>query len=155
MYPFFSSDPTESAQWNYSASAEPYGVSGSNCNVDSAAAFVYIDTIMTFFAPRACLALGLNCNLDGYSATNDLLDAAEVGLKIAPNPATEVMRFATNEQYPIEHIYVYDTNGRLVMARTNVNSNQFTMERHSLISGQYYAQFRFKKGVVTQPIIFR
>ena len=64
------------------------------------------------------------------------------------------MRFATNEQYPIEHIYVYDQAGRLVKAHTNVNSNQFTMQRHNLQSGVYFAKFMFDKGFVTKQIMF-
>ncbi|MCU0348173.1 MAG: T9SS type A sorting domain-containing protein [Saprospiraceae bacterium] len=155
LYPFFSSDPTEGSPWNYAGSLNPYNLMTSpNCDTNSVGAKVFIDTIMHYFAPRACLALDLGCNLDGYSATNDVLDAAQVGLLISPNPASEFVRFKTETEFPIEHIYVYDATGRLVKAHTNVDSNQFTMQRNSLVPGNYFAKVMFKNGFVTKQVMF-
>jgi len=155
LYTFFSTDPTEGSPWNYAGALEPYGVAGSNCDTNSVASKVFIDTIITYFAPRACLALDLGCNLFGYSATNDQLDAAQVGLVVSPNPASEVVRFKTSDEYPIENIYVYDLTGRLVKAHTKVQNSQFTMQRNSLTPGMYYAKVMFKNGFVTQPVMFK
>jgi Secretion system C-terminal sorting domain len=156
LYPFYSSDPTEGSPWNYAGSISPYGIPNvPPCDTNSVAAGVFIDTIIQYFAPRACLALDLGCNLFGYSATNDLLDAAQVGLVISPNPASEFIRFKTESGFPIEHIYVYDINGRLVKGHTNVNSSLFTMQRNSLASGSYFAKVMFKNGFVTQQVMFR
>lgn len=99
--------------------------------------------------------MNLGCNLSGISAIEDKLDAAQVGLAISPNPASEVVRFKTNTEFPIEHIYVYDLQGRLVKAHTNVQSSQFTMQRNSLASGNYFAKVMFKNGFVTQQVMFR
>ncbi|MBI1226816.1 MAG: T9SS type A sorting domain-containing protein [Bacteroidetes bacterium] len=154
LYPFFSTDPTEGSPWNYASSLEPYGVSGSNCDTNSVAAKIFIDTIIQYFAPRACLALDLGCNLSGISGTNDQLDAAQVGLNIAPNPATEVVRFNTNNEFPIENIYVYDLTGRLVKAHVDVNNSQFTLQRNALAPGIYLAKVMFKNGFVTKKIQF-
>jgi Secretion system C-terminal sorting domain len=156
LYPFYSSDPTENSPWNYAASLNPYNLPTSpNCDTNSVGAKVFIDTIIRYFAPRACLALDLGCNLDCCSSTHDLLDAAQVGLVISPNPASEFIRFKTESGFPIEHIYVYDINGRLVKGHTNVNSSLFTMQRNSLAPGSYFAKVMFKNGFVTQQVMFR
>lgn len=155
LYPFFSTDPTEGSPWNYAGSLNPYNLPTSpNCDTNSVGAKVFIDTIMTYFAPRACLALDLGCNLTGYSATNDLLNAAEVGLVIAPNPASEVVRFKTANEFPIEKIYVYDLQGRLVKATMDVEASQFTMQRNGLAPGTYFAKVMFKNGFVTKQVMF-
>ncbi len=155
LYPFYSTDPTEGSPWNYAGSLNPYGLATSpNCDTVSVGPNIFIDTIMHYFGPRACLALDLGCNLTGISATNDKLDAAQVGLNIAPNPASEVVRFQTTNEYPIENIYVYDISGRLVKAHVKVNSSQFTMQRNSLIPGTYFAKVMFRNGFVTQKIQF-
>lgn len=155
LYPFYSSDPTEGSPWNYAGSLNPYGLPTSpNCDTNSVAANVFIDTIMAYFGPRACLALDLGCNLTGISATNDLLNAAEVGLVIAPNPASEVVRFKTANEFPIEKIYVYDLQGRLVKAMVDIESTQFTMQRNGLAPGTYFAKVMFKNGFVTKQVMF-
>ena len=156
LYPFYSTDPTEGSPWNYAGSLNPYGLTTSpNCDTNSVAAQVFIDSIIGYFAPRACLALDLGCNLFGYSAVNDRLDAAQVGLEISPNPAAEFIRFKTESEFPIQHIYIYDVNGRLVKAHTNVKTSQFTMQRHSLIPGNYFAKVMFENGFVTEQVMFR
>ncbi len=156
LYPFFSNDPTEGSPWGFTNAIEPYGVTGSACDTAFyTGARPYLDSIMTFVAPRACLALDLGCNLSGYSATKEILDAPTIGLKISPNPASDVVRFLTAEEFPIEHIYVYDMNGRLVKVNTDVNSSQFTMMRYDLAPGAYVAKVMVKDGFVSQKIMFR
>jgi acetyl esterase/lipase len=116
---------------------------------DSIAARKYIDSIIGYFAPRACLALDLGCSLVDVKH----LDAQSLGLEIAPNPAVDAVNFET-ENTPIRAIYVYDLSGRLVKAHTDINQNKFTMPRHVLNSGMYFAEIRFDKGVITKKIMF-
>jgi hypothetical protein len=150
LYPFFSSDPTESAPWDFWA--------WNNVNAtelaDSIAAKQVIDSIMCYYIPRACLQLGLGCDLTGFSDTREPLNPAAVGLKASPNPATAKVRLTTNAEYPMQHIYVYDMSGRLVKAHTNVKASQFDMERNTLTSGMYIAKVFFKEGFATERILF-
>jgi hypothetical protein len=150
LYPFLTGDPNDSSPWDIWAWNNPNATE----NCDSVRARMYIDTIMNYFAPRACLVLGLGCDLSAYSAAEEVLDAGMVGLKVSPNPATAYVRFETNAEYPIQHIYVYDLNGRLVKVHTNVKSNDFTMQRHSLAKGTYVAKVIFEDGIVAQKILF-
>ncbi len=156
LYPFFSSDPTEGSPWSFENSLEPYGIAGSNCDTAYyTQSRPFLDSILTFVAPRACLALDLGCNLFGYSAVKDPMDAATVGLKVSPNPASDVVRFHTADEFPMEHIYVYDLNGRLVKAHTDIKHNQFTMLRNNLPAGTYIAKVMVKDGFVSQKLMFR
>jgi hypothetical protein len=155
FYPIFSNDPTEGSPWNWSQSLAPYDVPNANCDTAYwTGAKPYLDSIMTYLTPRMCLALGLGCDLTGYSNTAEKLDASNVGLNVFPNPASEVIRFSTASEFPIKDVYVYDLNGRLVKAETGVNSNIFTMKRHSLPAGTYLAKVIFKDGFVMQKILF-
>ncbi len=149
LYPFVTGDPNDSSPWDIWAWDNPNATE----LCDSVRARMYIDTIMNYFAPRACLVLGLGCDLSAYSAAEEILDAGMVGLKVSPNPATAYVRFETNAEYPIRHIYVYDLNGRLVKVHTNVNSNDFTMQRHSLAKGTYVAKVIFEDGIVSEKIM--
>lgn len=149
LFPFTPADST-SSPWDIWAWNNPNATE----LCDSVQARLYIDSIMNYFAPRACLALNLGCDLTGYSSTEEVLDASAVGLKVSPNPAKAHVRFETAAEFPIQHIYIYDTNGRLVKVHTNVKSNIFDMQRHSLQSGVYLAKVVFKEGIVTHRIMF-
>ena len=115
----------------------------------------YIDTIIGYAAPRACLALNLGCDLGSYVDVNELLSPVEVGLRVQPVPAASQITFETNIDFPIEHIYVYSMDGRLVKAHAGINENKFVMPRHSLQTGIYIAQLRMKEGYVSTKITFK
>ena len=113
-----------------------------------------LDTFINFYAPRACLALDLGCDLDGIVlSTNEVLDANVVGLNMFPNPANAEINLTTNANAPIESVYVYNLTGQLVKAHTAVNASQFTMQRNSLANGMYMVRVNFKEGFVTQRLM--
>ena len=112
-----------------------------------------IDSILSYYAPRACLTLGLGCDLSGIVSLNEI-EQAKIDLQISPNPAVDYVRFQSKE-YPMEHIYVYDLNGRLVKVHTNIDSFDFEMRRNSLANGVYIAQVRFEHGAISKQIIFQ
>ncbi len=64
FFPFTNSDPSTGDNWSFSYSLEPYGVSGSNCDTTQTASLIVMDSIVQYFAPRACLALNLGCDLE-------------------------------------------------------------------------------------------
>ena len=156
LYPFVSSDPGESAPWNFATSAEPYGVMGSDCDIDAVSGELYLDTIMNYFAPRACLQLGLNCDLtgiiDGFVGTKSI-DGAEVGLTVAPNPASDVVNLTTTTD-AIQHVKVFDLSGRQMAAYTNVEDYNFNLPRGGLANGMYILQLQFEKGIVSKKLVF-
>jgi len=153
LYRFTSTDPMESAPWNFSLSEDPYGTDPEvPCQTEAVETQIVVDTMMAYVTPRICLALNLGCNLDGITTSTNNLDAAQVGLSVMPNPAYVDVRFEAAEK--IQSIYVYDLTGRLVKAHTDINNVQFTMQRHNLANGLYIAQVRFENGFVSQKLSF-
>jgi hypothetical protein len=144
FYPLIGTPADNGAPWEWSATIG----TTMDCNTSPASAKLYIDTIIGYFAPRACVALGLGCQ---FSETHEL-NAFEVGLDIAPVPTVDNVYFSAKEL--IRHIYVYDLNGRLVKAITSIDANNYTMQRTGLANGLYIAEVRFDEGFVKRKIIF-
>ncbi|MDO8366619.1 MAG: T9SS type A sorting domain-containing protein [Saprospiraceae bacterium] len=155
FYPFYGT-PTppgatmeSSGPWAWTSYAGTPAPTASGCEVDGAVARAYIDTIIGYYAPRACVALNLGCNFVSTKELNEL----ELGLQVSPVPAVDAVTFQTKET-PIRHIYVYDLSGRLVKAHTNINNNVFQMQRNSLQNGMYIAELRFDNGFVKRKVVF-
>ncbi len=133
---------------NYSGTPAPLPTT-TGCEIDAVSARLYIDTIVGYFAPRACVALGLGCNFTNTTELNGL----DLGLKVAPVPASDAVTFQTKE-VPMRQIYVYDLNGRLVKAVTSIDNNVYQMQRNNLPNGMYIAELRFDSGFVKRKIVF-
>lgn len=113
----------------------------------------YIDTIIAYYAPRGCVALGLCENI--VNVEDVTLTGEEVGLSMAPNPATQSIRIETNATTPIQDVLVFTLNGTLAKVKQNVNESQYTLDRLGLTSGMYIVKLRFEDGIVTKKVIFR
>lgn len=148
LYLFETEDEEDSAPWQYATSLTPYGVPGSDCDTMSAVSSLYLDTIVNYFAPRAYAVLALP------AAAYDLIPADEVGLKIAPNPATSQVLIQTDAEFPISDMQLFDLSGRMLEQRTNVQNNQIRMDRNNLPAGIYVVKLRIKDRVVAQKLVF-
>jgi len=123
-----------------------------NCSTNEVTAKSNIDTIMAFYAPRACRALGLDC--PGVSVkAEDLFDASGI-LNVQPNPATSEVWFSTDAEHPIQAIELYDLSGRLVRNIRNIENSYYTLQRDGMPNGMYVAKLYFEKGVAAKRIIF-
>lgn len=111
----------------------------------------YCDTIISFMAPRACLALELNCALPVDVIE---IDAESVGLEMFPNPVNTEFTIST-EDANIEKVYIFNVDGRLVQGRAQLNGNQINVNRNNLASGLYIVQITTDKGVISKEIIFK
>lgn len=150
FFPFYGTPNNTSAPWEWTPDDfVPAPAATADCNTDAAVAHAYLDTIIGFFAPRACVVLGLGCN---FVKTQEL-QPEDLGLQVSPVPATDAVNFQTKDT-PIRNIYVYDLSGRLVKAHTSINSNVFQMQRNSLPNGMYIAELRFDGGFVKRKIVF-
>lgn len=149
--PFVNTPNDDSASpWEWKAGPNPAPPSPlATCNNNAVTARAYIDTIIGYFAPRACLALALGCNFSEVKQ----IDGIALGLSVSPVPAVDAINFTTKEE-PMRSIYVYDLNGRLVKAITSINSNAYTLQRNALANGLYIAELRFDAGVVNKKIVF-
>jgi len=158
LYTFYSTDPTESAPWNYAYSSNPYDVTfpdGSvpDCPTLTPAITAVRDTVINYFAPRACLALDLGCNLEDFTSTDELEDV-EVGFEMMPNPAIDQILMRT-ESERMEQVLLFDAQGKLIRTHATVDGFQFTLQRKGLPSGLYVALVKFEKGYIAKKISFQ
>ncbi len=146
FYAFGSTPNGTSSPWEWTISPP----APANCNLNASVARSYIDTIIRYYAPRACFALNLPCK-DLILDTKNL-PAYEVGLEVAPVPTTNQLNF--NAKETIRAISVYDISGRIVRTINSIDSNTYTLDRQTLANGLYIAEIRFDKGAVRRKVIF-
>ena len=126
-----------------------------NADMSPEKAKTYIDTIMGYFAPRACFALGLYPSGFLKGSSVDLIDDQQVGLEMMPNPAYDQIRINTGYEYPMQSVQVFDMSGRVVRSHTNINNNTFYIQRGELPPGMYVTKLYFEEGVLAKQIIFQ
>jgi hypothetical protein len=146
-YEFTGTPDDTSSPWEWAKANNP----PSTCNLDAKVAKTYIDTIVGYFAPRACVALGLNCDFN--SSTTDLTDA-KVNLKMAPNPATNQLQISVSDETPVRSLGVYDISGRLVKSVADINASYYMLRRENLQDGMYIIRMQFDGGVLSKKVIF-
>ena len=145
-YEFRNTPEDQSGPWEWAAGDNP----PSTCNQNPVTSKLYIDTIMAYFAPRACLALGLDCFT---SSTKDLTDI-NVNLKMSPNPASVDINITVSDETPIKVVTLFDVTGRVVRTFNNVNTSAYTLRRESIQDGMYFVKLDFDKGTLTKKVIF-
>jgi len=121
-----------------------------NPDMSAMKARTYIDTIIGYFAPRACAVLDLPCSTVG----TEPIVRDNVQLVVSPNPANEYVRFTSEAGKEILSIELYDLNGRLVQNHYNINNAQFDLNRNGLTTGLYFAKVRFEDGITSEKILF-
>ncbi len=123
-----------------------------NPGMSATKANLYIDSIMTFILPRACVAMDLPC-AGLVTGTEDLLNANTTKLVASPNPARTAITFESEVVNPMQAIQLFDMAGRQVMS-VKVNSHNYTLMREGLSAGMYVAKVKFEGGILTRKIVF-
>lgn len=121
-----------------------------NPNMSKTKAMTHIDSIIGYFAPRACAVLNLPCS----TVSDNDVKLADVQLTIAPNPASTYVRFTAEEGKNITDIHIYDVQGRLVNVYHSIENTQYDLQRDGLASGLYVAKVYFKDGIVSKKFMF-
>ncbi len=152
LFPLLGVSVTDSSPWQWWDPSHPNHASSiqTNPNMSGAKGRSYLDTMIAYVTPRACISLNLGCNLTNANE----LQPTDVGMTMSPNPASSELKIQTASEYPMESVYVYDMSGRLVKAHTSINSTEFLMQRNSLLSGTYIVRVNLKQGAVTQKLMF-
>ncbi len=143
--------PTTTAPWEWTSYVPT--MAGSTCNNIKANAIPYIDTIMRFYAPRACFALGLQACISQIVGANEP-QADNIALTAAPNPATSEIVIGADADHTILNVQVYDRDGRLMRTEKNVNAASYTLRRDGLPVGLYLVKATFQEGFVTKLVVF-
>ena len=154
LFPIVGSSANDSSPWDFWAPTNQHNASGlvSNPDMSAAKARRFIDSIIAFVAPRACIGLDLPCR-SLVASTNEVTDA-QVNLKLAPNPATSEINISVAENKPVKSYAIYDISGRMLRNMNDVNSSFVSVRRENLQDGMYLIQLRFEEGVLTKKVIF-
>ena len=115
----------------------------------------YVDSIMGYFLPRACVALDLGCDISAFVSTEEIITAADVNLTMAPNPASQEVVLRSDFNAPMLDVLMYDMGGRLVQSHMNISTDSYTLNRDNLSPGMYILKVRFEDGIVSQKLIYR
>ncbi|MBK8700142.1 MAG: carboxylesterase family protein [Saprospiraceae bacterium] len=148
--------PLDSSPWDFwDPASNPNHANAIKTNPDMTAekGRRFIDSILTFVAPRACIGLDLPCKASVVSSTVDLNDD-DVALNLAPNPAYDKVRIQVSKETPLKNVFVTDITGRTVQQYLNVNSSAFEINRGSLNHGIYMVRMEFDKGNLVKKLIF-
>ena len=124
-----------------------YGAANSllgNPNMSAANGNLYLDTIQGYLNPRMYLTLGLGTAL----SVNELIAQTT---EIYPNPANNVLNIVSYT-VGIENIYIYNTNGQLVLAN-EVNANQIRLNTSTLSKGMYIVDIKSKDTSIKRKLI--
>lgn len=117
----------------------------------------YIDSVMSYFAPRAVVALGLD-TVGGTAIPKNIPTSAcpvisgihELdgggALAIYPNPATDKLIVENNANQLITNIRVFDLSGREVMSNSNVGVTKTTLNLGELNNGLYFVTVETEAG---------
>jgi acetyl esterase/lipase len=150
FYPFFTNDITIHSPWDYALSSNPYNLtSDPGCDTNAVKGFFYHDTILQYFAPRACLALDLGCDLSAYTSSTRDLSPAQTGLNLFPNPVAEVIRLRSNPEYPMQEVQIFDLRGRMIRTLNGINQENAMIPNHGMAPGLSFARVFFRQGVST------
>lgn len=143
--------------WNKDTLVQKYGDNAAalagNPNMSATKARLYIDSIMTFIVPRACLGLKLSC-ASLVSSAEEVLNSTNVKLIASPNPAQKMVLFESDAFNPIQAIELYDMSGRSVIQVRNINNSNYQLDRGSLPNGMYIAKVKFEGGILSKKIVF-
>lgn len=152
LFPLMGHNPFDSAPWQWwDTTTNVNSANGLMTNPDMSAekARSYIDTIMAYFAPRACEVLGLDCKSTGVEELR-----AEKYLVISPVPAADVLNIQTNGSESIHSIRVFDMTGKLVFFKNGIEDSNYQLQRNGLSKGMYILRIEINAGMTTSSVLF-
>jgi hypothetical protein len=144
----------DASPWGFASGPNPYNLATSpNCETFAAENDLAIDTIISYFLPRACAVLGLSNDCQLVSSVNDVKNLT--GLAVVPNPADQDFSLQVKGDYMMQNIEIVDISGRTVARFEGVNAPQYVVRRNTLQPGVYFARVFFKEGVAVQKVVLR
>lgn len=112
-----------------------------------------LDTMIQYFAPRACVAMGIEC--PGIFATSSTQNRVPpISFTVKPNPTSGHLNVSTEWNNPIQQIELTNLNGQVLLALPDL----FTIHQDlaiKAVSGMYIIKVFTAQGIGMQKIIVR
>ena len=140
------------APWKWTSEAVASQMSLNNCNIDKAAAIAYLDTILRFYAPRACLVLQLQPCTDSLSQVMSP-PPSKFALQLVPNPATDQFEVRVPADQQISGVDIHDSMGRRIFSVDDIQSSSYTVHCSNWFSGIYRVTIRLSSGILVSRTI--
>ncbi len=125
--------------------------SGSNPDMSFEKASAYQDSIINYFAPRACVALDLPCK-SAYltTSTEDIL--VDVNLTISPNPTSDIVNVSVRNQ-EFTNVEIFNVAGKMMIIDQGSNRLSTKIDVSSMPSGVYIMKVYFDEGIATKQLV--
>lgn len=156
LNPILRANIYDSSPWDFwgSSNVNDSLARRTNPDMSPAKARLFIDTIIGYYAPRACVTLNLGCNLGRYTNTKDLEPSA-VSMAITPNPVDQDFVISVAPEFTIQTAILMDINGRQIQTWNQVNNHTLSINRGQLQGGAYFVKLIFEKGESTGKVIMK
>ncbi|MEL6863284.1 MAG: T9SS type A sorting domain-containing protein [Bacteroidota bacterium] len=144
-------DPADPNIDNTTPGASGFGSAANPFNTPETAR-IYIDTVINYTAPRACLVLDLPC-ADMFTSTEEVIK--EPGrVAVFPNPAHQQFNLhSTKAGSPILGFQIFDLNGKQITNVQNIREYHIEVQVPDLIPGMYTVHARFEDGIVVEKLM--
>ncbi len=149
LFPINTLNPFDSSPWDYwDPVTNVNHANGIRTNPDMTTekGQRYIDSILTFFAPRACVALKLNCDLSKYYTATIDPKVNQTELVVVPVPAHDFVGVGVSSENVIKTAILYDANGKSVLTQNGNETNIMQINRNNLDNGIYIVKLRLNNG---------
>lgn len=107
--------------------------------------------VMNYVIPRACITLDLGCtvtSLDEITLDQNLIS-------VAPNPAIGFVTVNAFEAEVITSIEVYNVEGRLMSATSDINATSTTVDLNNQTTGMYIMKVYTENGFVAKKLMVK
>ena len=123
-----------------------------NENMSAEKARANIDTIMNYFAPRACITLQLSdCVSDIFTSSTSTI-GSNTKIKLFPNPAIDRLTIdAGNEE--IESVQFFNNNGQLLKTISLSKVRNKEIDLNNLPDGFYLAKVKIRNEYIFKNFI--
>ncbi|MDA9264236.1 T9SS type A sorting domain-containing protein [Saprospiraceae bacterium] len=115
----------------------------------------YLDTILGYYGPRACVALDLPCKSLFANVAVEEIELDKDLVSAFPNPTSATLTVRAEQQRTIDKINLYNVEGQLVQTYTNLIVTQKNIDVTNFNNGLHIMKVYFEDGVVTKKVMIQ
>ena len=130
------------------------GLAG-NPDMSDAKGEAYLDTILGYYGPRACVALDLPCKSMFLDVAVEETELAADLVSAFPNPTSSILTVRAEQQRTMDKINLYNLDGKLVQTYNNLIASQKNIDVTDYTNGLHIMKVYFADGVVTKKVMIQ
>lgn len=115
----------------------------------------YLDTILGYYGPRACVALDLPCKSLFANVAVEEIELDTDLVSAFPNPTSATLTVRAEQQQTMDKINLYNVEGQLIQTYTNLVDTQKNIDVTNFNNGLHIIKVYFEDGVVTKKVMIQ